>query len=327
MMDAMIINNRYHVTDKSLDGEILHYGEYISVNPWIEDGLTRNYSAPGQLYSTGNYSHGKLIGEWLYYNQDQTIDTVNYDLCIINTATDDCYTRRKPTFNRKDSQEIQIITDSVSLLINKNFHLPARTRNNTRAFNAYIKFMMEDNGEINCLSITGVEDDDLMAEIHRIICLFNYEKVAKKDLLIELEMKYNENENLAGSPSTLPAETEDSEMVFTLVEHDPEFKNDNYKSFSDFIEKTLIYPPLALKYSIQGVVIVQFIVETDGSVSNVRVVKGIDPVLDNEAIRVIEQSPEWEPGRQQGEPVRVRINVPLPFPLDLIEKEIERRVR
>jgi len=73
---------------------------------------------------------------------------------------------------------------------------------------------------------------------------------------------------------------------------------------------------LAIRYSIDGVVLVNFTVEPDGSVANVLVLRGVDPVMDREAIRITESSPEWKPGKQRGENIKVRINVPVHFSLE-----------
>ena len=79
--------------------------------------------------------------------------------------------------------------------------------------------------------------------------------------------------------------------------------------------KQLIYPEIAAENGIQGRVFVSFVVEPDGSVSNVRVVRGVDPALDREAIRVVKSSPRWTPGRQRGRPVRVTFTFPIIFVL------------
>lgn len=73
---------------------------------------------------------------------------------------------------------------------------------------------------------------------------------------------------------------------------------------------------MAIRYSIDGVVLVNFTVEPDGSVANVLVLRGVDPVMDREAIRITESSPEWKPGKQRGENIKVRINVPVHFSLE-----------
>ena len=76
------------------------------------------------------------------------------------------------------------------------------------------------------------------------------------------------------------------------------------------------YPVVAQENGVQGRVIISFVVEDDGSISHVKVAKPVDPSLDREAMRVVESMPEWIPGKQNGECVRVRYSVPVVFRLE-----------
>ena len=104
-----------------------------------------------------------------------------------------------------------------------------------------------------------------------------------------------------------------SDEPFFLVEVMPTFKGGDLNKFRDYIQKRTNYPQEALEKKIQGRVFLTFIVETDGSVSNVTVVKGVDPLIDNEALKAIMGSPDWSPGLQRGQPVRVRYSMWLSF--------------
>ena len=75
--EAVITNKKYFVTDKNRNGQILNYGEYKSINPWIEEGTARHYSGPDSLYATGKYVDGIMVGQWIYYGHN-SVDTVNY---------------------------------------------------------------------------------------------------------------------------------------------------------------------------------------------------------------------------------------------------------
>ena len=76
------------------------------------------------------------------------------------------------------------------------------------------------------------------------------------------------------------------------------------------------YPEQAMKEGIQGRVTVRFIVEKDGSISDVKPILSVHPLLNKEAVRVVESMPKWSPGKQNGKPVRVRFNVPVMFKLN-----------
>ena len=115
----------------------------------------------------------------------------------------------------------------------------------------------------------------------------------------------------------LPKETEgelDPNKVFDVVEQMPQFPGGTGKLF-EYLAKNVRYPKEAEDICAQGRVIATFVVEKDGSVSNAKVVRSIDPVLDAEALRVINGMPNWNPGMQNGEPVRVKYTVPISFRL------------
>jgi periplasmic protein TonB len=106
--------------------------------------------------------------------------------------------------------------------------------------------------------------------------------------------------------------SETGEALF-IVEVMPLFKGGDISKFREWVGKRTNYPQAAYERKIRGTVFLTFIVEKDGSVSNVTVVKGVDPLLDNEAVKAISESPKWTPGLQRGQPVRVRFSIPLNF--------------
>jgi protein TonB len=82
-----------------------------------------------------------------------------------------------------------------------------------------------------------------------------------------------------------------------------------------FLSKNINYPSISQENGVQGRVIVQFVVNTDGSIVDPVVVRGVDPYLDKEALRVIKMMPKWSPGKQRNKPVRVKYTVPVMFRL------------
>lgn len=111
------------------------------------------------------------------------------------------------------------------------------------------------------------------------------------------------------------AKTSSEGEVFVVVEEMPLFEGQKSEKFREYIVENLSYPMDAQEKRIQGKVFVSFIVETDGTVTNVKVVRGVDPSLDNEAIRVVESSPKWTPGKQRGQAVRTSFTFPIIFRL------------
>jgi len=103
-----------------------------------------------------------------------------------------------------------------------------------------------------------------------------------------------------------------SPKIFTAVEQNPEFPG-GLDAFNKFIVTTLRYPEQARKNNTYGRVVVQFVVDGDGSLSDIKVVRGVGDGCDEEALRVMKMSPKWLPGRQNGRPVRVAYSVPINF--------------
>ncbi len=116
-----------------------------------------------------------------------------------------------------------------------------------------------------------------------------------------------------------------SDNLYFIVEQMPYFieEDKGYDGFREFISENIRYPEEAREQGIQGRVFVQLTVQADGSVGNVNVVKGADPMLDQEAVRVVESSPRWNPGMQDGKPVDVLFTMPVIFMLPGGEQEQE----
>ena len=104
------------------------------------------------------------------------------------------------------------------------------------------------------------------------------------------------------------------EKVFEYLDNMPEFPGGG-KAMMEWLGQNIQYPKEAVDGNIEGRVIVTFIIEKDGSVSNAKVIRGIDESLDNEALRVVNAMPNWKPGMQDGQPVRARFNIPISFKL------------
>ena len=107
-------------------------------------------------------------------------------------------------------------------------------------------------------------------------------------------------------------EVVEEQKIFDVVEQQPTFPGGDPRVW---IGNNIHYPPVAEENGVQGTVVCQFVVETDGSISNVTVARGADPSLDKEAVRVIKSMPKWVPGKQNGRNVRVKYTIPVKFQL------------
>ena len=108
---------------------------------------------------------------------------------------------------------------------------------------------------------------------------------------------------------------EEEAIPFALVEQKPLFQGGDANAFSKWVNQNLAYPDIAKENGIQGRVTLQFTVGTDGKVSGVKVLRGVDPSLDKEAVRVVSSSPKWTPGTQRDRPVKVTYTFPVIFQL------------
>ena len=107
---------------------------------------------------------------------------------------------------------------------------------------------------------------------------------------------------------------EEENKVFDVVEQMPSFPG-GMAALMAYLQKNIKYPPVAEENGIQGRVVCTFVVERDGSVTDVRVAKSVDPSLDKEAVRVVSAMPKWIPGKQNGQSVRVKYTLPVTFRL------------
>ncbi len=105
---------------------------------------------------------------------------------------------------------------------------------------------------------------------------------------------------------------EETEKIFTVVEETASPKG-GMATFYQFVKDNIQYPPQAKRMGIQGRVYVEFVIAKDGSLTDVHVVKGIGAGCDEEAVRIVQSAPSWNPGRQRGKPVRQRYTLPIIF--------------
>ena len=108
---------------------------------------------------------------------------------------------------------------------------------------------------------------------------------------------------------------EEEAIPFQFVEEKPSFMGGDANAFSKWVNERLVYPEIAKENGVSGRVTLQFTVNTDGTVSNIKVLRGVDPSLDKEAVRVVSMSPKWTPGKQRDRAVKVTYTFPVIFQL------------
>lgn len=131
---------------------------------------------------------------------------------------------------------------------------------------------------------------------------------------IELDLDVEVTEETVIEDVVFEPEEEEVEQVFTIVEDQPEFPG-GLQAFYKYVGDNMKYPSQARRMGIEGRVYVQFVVDKNGNVTEVEAVKGIGAGCDEEAERVLRESPQFKPGKQRGRPVKVRMVLPIIFKL------------
>ena len=137
--------------------------------------------------------------------------------------------------------------------------------------------------------------------------------VETEDLNINAEVEQNEVIEEYVAPEVVEEEVVEQE-IFQIVEEMPAFPGGEAK-LMEYVGKNIKYPQIARETGIQGRVFIGFVVEPDGSVSNVKLLRGIGGGCDEEAMRVVKSMPKWKPGKQRGKAVRVSYQIPVLFKL------------
>ena len=135
------------------------------------------------------------------------------------------------------------------------------------------------------------------------------------DMFMNLEDNANLGVEIMDYVEVQEEAVEEEAIPLQLVEEKPSFQGGDANQFSKWVNSRLVYPEIAKENGVQGRVTLQFTVEKDGSVTKVKVLRGVDPSLDKEAVRVVSMSPKWKPGKQRDRAVPVTYTFPVIFQL------------
>lgn len=140
------------------------------------------------------------------------------------------------------------------------------------------------------------------------------EEEIEEEIEVDLDVEITEETVVEDIVFDEPVEEEVADEIFTIVEDQPAPKG-GMAAFYEYVAKKLKYPAQARRMGIEGRVFVEFVVDKDGTITDVKAIKGIGAGCDEEAIRVIQEAPAWNPGKQRGRPVKVRMILPITFKL------------
>ncbi|MDR0438346.1 MAG: energy transducer TonB [Bacteroidales bacterium] len=151
-------------------------------------------------------------------------------------------------------------------------------------------------------------------EIPTDLTIVDDSKEIENEIEISAEISTNEIVEAYVAPDIVAEVVQDEEEIFIIVEENAGFPGGD-EARMKYLRDNIRYPPLAREAGIQGTVHLTFVVERDGRITDVRVVRGIGGGADEEAIRVVQNMPRWSPGKQRGKAVRVQFNLPIRFTL------------
>lgn len=150
--------------------------------------------------------------------------------------------------------------------------------------------------------------------INDILTIIDDESELEETILATTE-ETGEDVEIKHIPVAVEEELPVEDEIFEVVEDKPEFSDGGAAGLMRYLSTNIKYPTIPQENGVQGKVTVQFVVNKDGSIVDVKVLRGVDPYLDKEAVRVISSMPRWKPGKQRGIPVRCKFTVPVTFKL------------
>ena len=230
----------------------------------------------------------------------------------------------KPTFNGMDAEK------GFREYVGKNTNYPAEAQEKGITGRVYVEFAIDVDGSVTDVRLLRGVDPLLDAEALRVINSSPKWTPGKYEDGKAVKVKYqfpvnfrlnNETSSSSSSNAKSSADTEKEEVLFAVVDVKPTFNGskdgkETEEKFREYVGKNTNYPAEAQEKGISGRVYVEFAIDKDGSLTDVKLLRGVDPLLDAEALRVISASPQWTPGKHKGKPVKVKYQYPVNFKLN-----------
>ncbi|MFC0875413.1 TonB family protein [Saccharicrinis sp. FJH2] len=207
--------------------------------------------------------------------------------------------------------------------LSQNIHYPDVAKKNGIQGRVYINFIVEEDGSLSNIEVKRGVDPSLDKEAVRVIKAMpkwkpgvQRGKRVRVSFMLPINFVLNDGKSKSEKLTIIEDKPAvDENVVFQIVENMPQFPGGE-EAMMKYVSDNINYPDEAQKNGIQGRVYVNYIVEKDGSLSNIKVKRSVDPLLDKEAVRVIKAMPNWKPGIQRGKPVRVSFMLPINFVLN-----------
>jgi TonB family protein len=281
------------------------------------------YNGHGELVRTfmdGNYDRGSYLVTW-FPDEGRTIQTDNYtyklkadDLEIFGIFSNGDQVQQ--SMDQLNNEVFTVVEkmpefpggmDALAQYLVNNIEYPKQAINKGTSGRVFVNFVIKSNGSISDVKVLRGIGDGCDEEAVRVVQNMPDWKPGEQRGK-KVSVSYN-------IPIKFSLDDDKVDSVFTVVEEMPKFPGGE-KALINYLAKNIKYPDKAKKDKVQGRVFVSFVVEKDGSIGDVKVLRGIGGGCDEESIRVVQNMPNWTPGMQRGKAVRVAYNLPIKFSLD-----------
>ena len=298
------MRNKTTVTFHSVDGTPNENLQF-HLNTMERHGDTTMYSIDTPInISSGNYKLRIVTSE------DNSVQVLEGENDTIYNTVD-----QMPEFPGGEQALMEFIAKSVVY--------PEEAKEKNISGRVFVSFVIEKDGSVNEVKVLrgiGGGCDEEAVRVIKSMPKWQPGKMKGKPVRVSYQIPFNFK--LDNGPTTPARQSEvgranmqpDENGVYQIVEEMPQYPGGE-AAMMEYVAKNIVYPKEAQEKGISGRVFVGFIVEKDGSVSNVKVLRGIGGGCDEEAVRVIKSMPKWKPGKMQGEPVRVSYQMPINFKL------------
>jgi len=173
--------------------------------------------------------------------------------------------------------------------------------------------------EVEVIDVTVEQQPETVpVEQHTVAVVADILNVVRNDAQITTSIdwvEFDDEEVVNIVPIETQTEEIEEEVVFLVADEKPGFQGGDLNTFRNWVQSRLTYPPLAAENNIQGRVTLTFVIERDGTLTNIQVLQSPDDMLSEEAIRILKKSPKWSPARQRDQAVRFRYTLPVEFKL------------
>lgn len=253
-----------------------------------------------------------MTGQWVYYDKGKP-DTVDYSASLKMLG-------RLYVLDQKRVPVQKGLSPDIKTYINSHIHFPYRGRDFFKKSKVTVRLVTKKNGKRIPEILRGYHKDfiyeacRLLLEAPDSILIGKSAKPAGGSYIFDIGFNSDNSSEAVTDDDILPRY--DTSLAFVFVDEQAEFQGGDINEFRDWVQKNLVYPPYAVKNMQQGRVTIQLVVGINGQVEQVKMLHTCgSKILDDEAVRIVKQSPAWIPARQDGKIVKQVFVIPVIFKL------------